>query len=214
MSSIDLIEASPLRYAVRVPDVVEKGAGLPMLCFLHGYDEAAHVGLEAGVARHGPLKAGNPIELMERFVIVAPQLPVAGDLWWRYTDAVCEIVTSTARRFECDRSRCYLTGFSFGGNGVFDLSLVQPTMWAALWAVDPTRVPQQSIEHPVWISAGEVARRLTPEFTKSMHLKAPDANTAGPRVWLDDGEDHVGTATRAYADSRIYDWLLQYRRGV
>jgi hypothetical protein len=31
---------------------------------------------------------------------------------------------------------------------------------------------------------------------------------AGDRLWLDEDLDHVGAATSAYADERIYDWLL------
>ncbi|MBW3534585.1 MAG: hypothetical protein KY453_05120, partial [Gemmatimonadetes bacterium] len=33
----------------------------------------------------------------------------------------------------------------------------------------------------------------------------------GDRVWLDEGADHVGSARRAYADGRIYAWLLARR---
>ncbi|HMQ53101.1 MAG TPA: hypothetical protein PKD98_13525, partial [Anaerolineae bacterium] len=37
-------------------------------------------------------------------------------------------------------------------------------------------------------------------------LKKAGANTDG--VYVDYGKDHSGTATSAYRDRRIYDWLL------
>jgi hypothetical protein len=30
------------------------------------------------------------------------------------------------------------------------------------------------------------------------------------RVYDDEGDDHVGAARRAYADERIYSWLLHF----
>jgi hypothetical protein len=33
----------------------------------------------------------------------------------------------------------------------------------------------------------------------------------GDRVYVDRAQDHVGTARLAYADERIYDWLLARR---
>jgi hypothetical protein len=44
-------------------------------------------------------------------------------------------------------------------------------------------------------------------------LGLEESGAAGPgeRVYLDQGEDHVGTARLAYADDRIYRWLLGRR---
>ena len=101
----------------------------------------------------------------------------------------------------------YLTGFSYGGNGVFDLALAQPDRWAALWPVDPTRVPQRAPKQPLWLSAGDVARAQRAPFVRALQLGAK-----GERVWADDGEDHVGSARLAYGDERIYRWLLSFAR--
>ncbi|MFL5383846.1 MAG: hypothetical protein ACJ8GN_15100 [Longimicrobiaceae bacterium] len=207
-----IVDAAPLPYAVSVPAGAE--APLPVLCFLHGYDEAAPMELAAGVARHGPLRPGGSPLATRDFIVVAPQLPLAGDHWHAYADAVRRIVGGVRAEHGGDPARTYLTGFSFGGNGVLDLALAQPDFWAALWAVDPTRVPREEIRRPVWLSFGAVARRGRDAFVRALALALAPAEgdaPAGDRLYLDEGEDHVGSATRAYRDDRIYRWLLTQR---
>ena len=67
------------------------------------------------------MRSLKPPTYKDRFVILAPQLPVRGDLWYRHADTVRQIVLDEAKNFACDLRRVYLAGFSFGGNGVFDL---------------------------------------------------------------------------------------------
>jgi predicted peptidase len=207
--------AGGLRYLLSLP---AGGEPAPLLCFLHGYDEAAPMPLERGVTKHGPLRTGSAAIARDSFVIVAPQLPRAGDLWLRYADAVLEIIASAANATRVDPSRRYLTGFSFGGNGVFELGGAHPDFWAALWAVDPTRVPREPPPLPVWLSMGQVARIRSKGFVQTLGLV--DATTLASaslahtdRVFTDEGHDHVGSATHAYADTRCYEWLLARRSG-
>ena len=196
---IEVVEAAPLRYLLSIPPAPAEGPR-PVLCFLHGYGEAAPMDIRRALTMHGPLRPGDP---RTELIVVAPQLPRAGDVWHLYADAVRDIVTAVHARHGGDPRRTYLSGFRFGGNGVFDLALAQPDLWAALWAVDPTRVPQRDPVRPVWLSFGEVARRQSPDFVRVLGLRAE-----GDRVGVDEGEDHVGSAARAYRDERIYDWLL------
>jgi predicted peptidase len=178
---------------------------LPLLCFLHGYGEAAPLAPDIALRRHGPLARSSASLARDEFIVVAPQLPFAGDTWHRYADEVLSVLDEVAAKQPIDAARRYLTGFSFGGNGVFDLALLQPEAWAALWAVDPTRVPREPPRQPVWISAGAVARSQRSEFVRSLALRPQ-----GERVWADDGEDHVGSARVAYGDERVYRWLLAF----
>lgn len=161
----------------------------------------------------GPLSAGASPTAAREFIVAAPQLPVAGDGWRLEADSVRSLVHTLHTEHGGDPARTYLTGFSFGGNGVMDLALAQPELWAALWPVDPTRVPRRDPGKPVWLSLGHVARRATDAFAASMRLRPLAEHEPGDRVYLDQGEDHVGSARRAYADERIYAWLLQHRLG-
>lgn len=206
-----VVEASPLRYLLSVPEGAADGPR-PVLCFLHGYDEAAPTEILEGLTRHGPLRAESHPSVTDEFIVVAPQLPTPGDIWRRYADVVQRIVACTQQELGGDPARTYLTGFSFGGNGVFDLALAQPGFWAALWPVDPTRVPVENPGLPVWMSSGEVSRRGEARFIERLDL-GPVTDSPGDRVYLDQGMDHVGTATLAYQDERIYRWLLDKSRG-
>src|SRR5690349_20194185 len=175
----------------------------PLLCFLHGYDEAAPASMESALTRHGPLRPGNPSRVKEQFIVLAPQLPVAGDVWHRHADEVQALVATTLDRLGGDRQRADLTGFSFGANGVFDLPLLQADFWSALWAVDPTRVPRSDPTRPVWVSVGEVTRYQRATFINALSLHPSDERPLGQRDYDDRGDDHVGAAGRAYADERI-----------
>lgn len=205
-------ESSRLPYLVSVPGAAEAGsAAWPILFFLHGYDEGPPTSLREALTRHGPLAPTASAAAREGFILVGPQMPARGDLWYRHADHVLEIVRQVQGLRNGDPERTYLTGFSFGGNGVFDLALVQDGVWAALWPVDPTRIPAADIQRPVWLSSGEISRQGKEAFTRRLRLDALRSGSAGARIYEDDGEDHVGTATLAYQDERIYRWLLAQR---
>lgn len=203
-----LIESASLPYLLSLPTGGEADDARPVLCFLHGYDEGAPTPIRQALTRHGPLRPGNPPRVASEFIVVAPQLPTRGDLWFRYADAVAEIVREVHRAHGGDPARTYLTGFSFGGNGVFDLALAQRGTWAALWPVDPTRVPTADPGLPLWLSSGQVSRYGERGFVQRLGLTPPEGSRDGDRVIVDRGQDHVGTATLAYGDEQIYDWLL------
>ncbi|HEX8245317.1 MAG TPA: hypothetical protein VF541_17520 [Longimicrobium sp.] len=207
--AIELVESAPLRYLLSVPETKGDGDAAPVLCFLHGYDEGAPANIRAALTLHGPLRPASAETATRDFIVVAPQLPEQGDLWHRHAENVLRIVTDVRAAHGGDARRTYLTGFSFGGNGVFDLALLQPDFWAALWAVDPTRVPRRDVGRPAWLSFGAVARRGKEAFIRALRLvPAADPIPDADRLYLDEGQDHVGSARLAYADARIYRWLL------
>lgn len=212
-SNLQLVESHALPYLLSIPEATDQqSATKPLLCFLHGYDEGAPMQIHRALTQHGPLRPGNPPSVTAQFIVVAPQLPVRGDLWYRYADVVQNIVQQVQSLHNAHSEQRFLTGFSFGGNGVFDLALQQLGFWAALWSVDPTRAPEEDPGSPVWLSSGEVSRRRERRFIERLHLEKVHNETPGDRVYVDQGQDHVGTATLAYRDERIYRWLLSRGR--
>lgn len=209
-----LVTSAALPYLVSHPAPTDLGAEpWPVLCFLHGYDEGEPTPIRQGLTRHGPLKPTSSAVATTEFIVVAPQLHTSGDLWFKHADTVREIVAQVQEDYQGDPQRTFLTGFSFGGNGVFDLALEQPGFWHALWPVDPTRVPSAELKRPVWLSSGAVSRRAEDRFIQRLHLEKlrpqqADNIVPGERIYLDQKQDHVGTATLAYQDDRIYRWLL------
>jgi predicted peptidase len=209
-TTVQVVESAPLRYLVSIPQSSGHQVGpWPLLCFLHGFDEAAPLDIRKALTRHGPLRPGNPRIATDRFVILAPQLPpFGGDAWYEYAHDLREIVQDVQQTHGTDPQRAYLTGFSYGGNGVLDLGWIQKDLWAALWPVDPTRAPQHASELPIWLSFGEISRRRKQAFIQALDLDQADRALDLDHVYFDQDQDHVGSARMAYQDERIYAWLL------
>jgi predicted peptidase len=144
--ALQLVDSYPLRYLLRPRISTKADESPPLLCFLHGYDEGAPLDIFDALSRHGPFRSLNQSTYKDRFVNVAPQLPVRGDLWNRCADTVRQIVLDEAKKFACDLRRLYLTGFSFGGNGVFDLAFAQTRNMGGLMAGGPY-TGSNSIDH-------------------------------------------------------------------
>ena len=207
---LPIAETAGLRFLLSLPP--EEASPRPLLCFLHGLDEGPPTEIRTGLTRQGPLRPGSSRKATGEFIVVAPHLPERGDNWRFYADAVVEIIRQVRERYGGDPLRTYLSGFSFGGNGVFDFARMDRETWAALWPVDPTRAPAHDPGLPVWLSSGEVSRYGSRRFIERLRLLPPGSPGAGDRIYVDAGLDHVGTSRLAYADDGIYDWLLSKRR--
>lgn len=204
---LTIVSTFDLRFLLSLPSVPSAPGRRPVLLFLHGYDEGPPTEIYAGVTAHGPLKPGSSPAATRDFIVAAPQLPARGDIWHSHADTVCAIARYLQEECGGDPGRTYLTGFSYGGNGVFDVALHDASLWGALWPVDPTRVPAADPGVPVWLSSGQASRPNGPRFIERLGLEPPGGR-AELRVYLDEGLDHVGTATSAYKSDRIYNWLL------
>jgi len=210
-NELQLIEGPPLRAVLRAP-AVPRPTPRPLLCFLHGHGEAAPMEIEAALTLHGPLHPQAPRDLLDRFLVLAPQLPVPGDIWHRHADEVLALAEQVGRQHGAASSPRYLCGFSFGGNGVFDLAMRQPEAWSALWSVDPTRPPDPAMPQPAWLSIGDRVRRREAEFLSNLRSRPAGDGPNGDRVHLDQHQDHVESARLAFADRRVYEWLLSRAR--
>ena len=164
---------------------------------------------------HGPLRPGSSQIAIDRFIVVAPQLPVQPQplknpaVWSEYEGAVRRIVEEVQLKYNGDPKRTYLTGFSYGGNGALDFASDEGRFWAARWPVDPTRVPARDPQGPILLSRGPNSRDQN--FIELLNLRPLEEDPHSDRVYSDEGENHGETAISAYKDthSRIYEWLLK-----
>lgn len=217
-SLLPLTDAAPLSGILSLPRRLPSGAAL--LCFLHGHGEAQPMDPVMATTMHGPLFAGSALDdegLALPFLVLAPQLPVAGDHWHVHAARIAEQVQRVERQYATDPARRYLCGFSFGGNGVYDLGYRQPGFWSALWAVDPTRVPETALSMPLWLSIGSTARPYSAEAiarlrSEPLAAEAAEVPAHVTRLHHDAGLGHVETAQDAFADVRAYRWLLRHTR--
>jgi poly(3-hydroxybutyrate) depolymerase len=181
--------------------------GWPILLYLHGSGEAAPMRIAQALTLHGPLNPHSATIATNGFIVVAPQLPEpGGDVWATRSDTIAKLAADVAGKNHGDRSRQYLTGFSFGGNGALEIGAREPKLWAALWAVDPPRAAPPPGDHPIWVSAGARSRAQAARFAGFM---TPESGAR--RVLHDAGLNHVETAANAYQDSAVYNWLQTHR---
>lgn len=158
---------------------------------------------------HGPFHRKASVEA-ERFLVVAPQLPSLGARWNNCGEALAEIAQAAAREFSGDLNRVYLTGFSFGGNGALEIGSQAPEKWAAIWAVDPTQVPESPSMRPVWVSSGERARPNARQLKGKLKLTTLGKSRQRKFVYDPIHLSHAETSWEAYAVPRTYQWLLHY----
>ena len=202
---------------------VPEGSGShPVLCFLHGAGEA-------GADRNGKpqslatvLKNGSPAWHAEkgsasvsRFLVICPQLERRRR--WESSDApwVDSIVQAAVREHGGDLSRSVLTGFSYGGEGAFQIASVSKLPWPTIWAVDPAlqRVPPiPAANVRIWVHHGSAqpGAENMKKFAEQLALEPRSDSAQGTRrVHTALGTDHPGTCTAAYAEVHVYDWLLR-----
>uniref|UniRef100_A0AC34GSP2 Phospholipase/carboxylesterase/thioesterase domain-containing protein n=1 Tax=Panagrolaimus sp. ES5 TaxID=591445 RepID=A0AC34GSP2_9BILA len=208
MSDIHHVTSEALSYLLSKPRGNAPAKGFPILVFLHGWQEAAPKPIQEAMIKFGPLDIDNPPHVKEQFIIVAPQMPIKGDYWDRFSDTVKAIAIKVQNEENGDKNRTYLTGFSFGGNGVFEVAVRQLNFWAALWPVDLTRVPENDPQRPIWISVGIFVRMNLSQFVTKLGLLSAKLNFDADRVHDDTYRTHIGAAEEAYKDEKIYRWLL------
>jgi predicted esterase len=124
----------------------------PVLCFLHGVGEALNGGSLEGVAAHqSPAwHADNRSALTAPFLTVCPQRRDAGR--WTAVDAknLHSLLDRVIEQHNGNDNRVFLTGFSYGGDGVFWFAdYDRGDRFRKLWAVDPTLSPLASKPAPV-----------------------------------------------------------------
>jgi poly(3-hydroxybutyrate) depolymerase len=188
----------------------------PVLCFLHGAQEAANGSNPDGVAGHqSPAwHADNRSVLTARFLVICPQRRTVGR--WTKDDARnlhLVLDRAIAEHNGCE-DKIFLTGFSYGGDAIFWFaSYDRGNRFQKLWAVDPAFQPQTPVpppDRPVLVHHGVAVRDAATSFNSRAGLQKCAENGAliGGRLVCDLGLSHVETCLVAYKDERAYEWLL------
>jgi hypothetical protein len=203
---------------VSLPDVYAQGSGpWRVLCYLHGAGEAAaytgpgeqHKDIFAALQAHGPLRLGSSLPASD-FIVLIPQLPgPGGDVWIDYAACLDEILSAANAEFNADLHHAYLSGFSYGANGVLDIGDRQEGRWAALWPVDATRPFEQNPKRPpVWLWYGRDTRDENEETSEGLlEIDPTEICPNADKIVSKTGRGHVSTAVSAYQDRRVYMWL-------
>jgi predicted peptidase len=185
----------------------EGGAkGRPLLLFLHGIGESG-TDLEK-VKAYGPPKL-FPQYGLDRFSLVAPQCP-EGRFW--DGGLLSSFVEKAIEKVNADVRRIYVTGFSMGGFGAWDLAAEIPERFAAVAIVSGGGNPSHAaifLSLPVWLfhSAADEAVKVENSDGLFEALRSQNAPVTYTRYR---DAAHVATCEQAYTSSILYDWLLQH----
>ena len=185
------------------PRSATASASRPVLVFLHGRDEASPAlpgsspNIMEKLTLHGPVATSSAKIGINEFVVVAPAACGArGGDWSNHNVTVADLARIVAAEHGGHLTRIYLTGFSYGGNGVLSIGQDPTGPWAALWAVDPPAVPAGCPPCPVWLSAGRYAHPQAPAFTSILRLQQAAAASSTASVYDYVGPGHGDSATR------------------
>jgi pimeloyl-ACP methyl ester carboxylesterase len=206
------------KYVVFVPHGYKKGGDktYPVIVFLHGFGEGGTDGWAPTKYGIGPAIEDN--EKKFPFLVVFPQ---ARSGW--YTGAADErravaILDDVLKSYRGDPKRVYLTGWSLGGLGAWDLAVAYPERWAAVVPVCPgaatpdTSEAAKAKDIPFWLFHGE-QDDAAPIKNSRRIVKALEAAGGTARFDIDPDAGHTyDYVNGVYANEDLYKWLLEQRR--
>jgi predicted peptidase len=196
-----------LAYLLYLPKDYDQRDSWPLLVFLHGIGERGN-DLDA-VKRHGPPKLiaqGREYPM----VVASPQCPA--DRWWQATESTA-LVDELVEKYKIDQDRIYLTGLSMGGFGVWELATFTPQRFAALAPVCGGGEPLKAsllVDLPIWAFHGAKDSLVPVEYSQRM-VDAVNAAGGHAKLTVYPNTEH-DSWTETYANSALYDWLLQQKR--
>jgi pimeloyl-ACP methyl ester carboxylesterase len=180
-------------YLLRVPVTYREDHPAPLLVYLSG---------GAGLAMDGVNTAEDVVSTTDYLVLY----PHAADYWWkpevaRRFDTVLKQVLD---RYNVDRDRIYLTGFSNGGTGSLYFAALWPQRFAAVVSLmgagqcmDQVKQGLTNLENlPLLFVHGEKDPRISPECSTTTHSALSEMHpTFKPELKILPGREHDVTLT-------------------
>ncbi len=169
-----------LPYRLFIPSGYSKDKHYPVILMLHSAgDRGTDNNLQLTQTRMATCWADSVAQLKNPCFVVAPQCPLTGG--WssgnptspiRPELAVAnDILDSLAREFPIDTNRFYVTGFSMGGNGTWEIIMRFPVRFAAAVPMAGGTNPALAYlcaEIPIWDFHGTVDALVPVQYSRVM----------------------------------------------
>ena len=201
-----------LNYLLFLPRGYSESQKYPLIFFLHGAGER---GSDPEMLKlHGipKIAEGNPDF---GFIAVAPQCPLGK--WWTQVDPALfkGLLDSVVAAHSVDTDRMYLTGISMGGYGTWHFASAYPDTFAAVVPIcgggDPDKVCALK-DTPVWVFHGARDNVVLPRESIKMVDALKECGSTRVKFTLYSSADH-DSWTRTYNSPRLYEWMLEHKRG-
>ncbi len=207
-----IVQQIALNYLLHFPPDYDENEEYPLLMFLHGAGERG-TNLDL-VKLHGPLKEiehGRDLP----FIVLAPQCP-ENVMWFRFEEALFQLLDHVMTTHAVDKNRIYLTGLSMGGYMTWHMASQQPDRFAAALPICGGFLPLlgypehvcQMKDVPTWAFHGALDPLVNVSETIVLveTLKACGGN---PQLTIYHNAEHDSWSA-TYANSTIYKWLLAH----
>ncbi len=198
-------------YLLFLPKDYSEQRKYPLILFLHG----------AGERGSDPemLKLHGIPRIVEEkpdfdFIAVSPQCPFG--LWWpQINPAVFKgLLDTVIAGHSVDTNRLYLTGMSMGGYAVWHIATAYPDLFAAVVPICGGGDPDKACllkDVPVWVFHGARDNVVLPRESIKM-VDALKECGGSVKFTLYTQADH-DSWTRTYNSPRLYEWMLEHKRG-
>lgn len=198
-----------LKYLLFLPEGYEQGdKKWPLILFLHGAGESGDN--LSKVKLHGPPKIVESKPDFP-FIVVSPQSPGRG---WN-VDALKGLLDEVMHDYRVDSDRVYLTGLSMGGFGTWSLAAAHPECFAAIAPICGGGNPGDAAKLkslPIWVFHGAKDNAVPLDRSQQMVDALKEAGSDVKfTIYPDAGHD---SWTETYNNPKLYEWLLEHKRGA
>ncbi len=199
-----------LHYWLALPPASETKpeGGWPVMFFFHGSGERGND--LAKIKQHGPPKLHGSKAELKKFIIVSPQCPAGR--WWDLV-ALKGLIDHTLATQPGDKDRVVLTGLSMGGYATWGLLAAHPDLAAAAVPICGAGNPKKAaaFKHvPIQCYHGTKDNVVLQASSDEM-IEALKAAGGKPEYTIFPNAGHDAW-TEAYADGKLYEWMLKQRR--
>lgn len=221
------VQSDSLRYRLIYPENEDPAIKYPLIVYLHGS------GLR-GNDNEKPL-AKLPHQFTDSLhrakyacYILIPQCP-ANDSWVLFPDFpqnlastveatpvsknLVKLINHITETRNIDTNRLYLTGFSLGGEGTFDLLMREPDMFACgvpIASVADTSKAGTIHNIPVWAFHGS-ADLVNPVVYSRLMIEAIRKQGGNPKYTEFEGGSH-NCQSKVYSLEELWDWMFKQKK--
>jgi predicted peptidase len=198
-------------YQIYLPNEYEKQKEKewPLILFLHGINrrgEDIHLLDEYGLTWMAERKQNF------EFIVISPQCPSLSS-WPMERDAVITLLDEIMSTHRVDRESIYLTGFSMGGNGAWELAAFAPERFAAVAPIAGWFDVEKAAllgDMPIWTFHGEEDDIVPITGSKKMvdALRAMEKDISFTTF---PGLKH-NIMNETYENPDLYKWMLRHKR--
>lgn len=216
-----------LPYRLLYPLNYNKHKRYPLVLFLHGAGQRG-TDNEAPLTRVPNVLTDTAGREKYPCFILVPQCP-KNDVWVKFPKFpeslhTTELLTPSARNvlavldsliahLSIDKKRVYITGYSMGGEGAFDLLTRRPNLFAAaipICAVADTARAGLIYKIPVWAFHGDHDDVNDVKYSRLMIAALKKYN--GTPIYTEYAGFKHNIWSKAYNEPGLFDWLFSLRR--